>query len=74
MEVIIGAIVSFLVMLAKKYFKTESIYTYFLALVASIAAALVYWILQHTTLLDSLIQVLSGAGIFYTFILGAFKK
>ena len=74
MEIIIGAAVSVLVQFIKKYAGTSSWITYFIVLVASVSAAVTYYLLQETELLTSIIQVLSGAGLFYTFIITRLEK
>ena len=74
MEILVGAGVSILIQILKKYAGTTNWVTYFLVLVASIVAAVVYYVLQETNLLTSVIEVLSGAGIFYTFIITRLEK
>jgi len=74
MEIIVGAAVSLGIQFIKKYAGTSSWVTYFLVLVASLGAAVTYWLLQETNLLTSIVEVLSGAGLFYTFIITRLEK
>ena len=69
MEILIGSVVSLLIQLTKKYLGTERWVTVLFAVSSSLVAAVIYYALQETNLIDTAVRILTSAGAFYAFIL-----
>lgn len=72
--VVIGALVSVVVQIIKNKYGTNSSGTLLSVLIISIiSGAAYYYIMNHTSLLQPIIQILAFAGAVYTFIIKRFE-
>lgn len=74
MEMILGAVVSLFVQLAKKKLGTSEYETLAVALALSFSAAVTYTVLVNADMWESVKGVLLTTGAFYTFVLARFEK
>lgn len=74
MEIILGAVVSVLIQLIKKYFDTSSWQSWGIAIVVSVAVAIIYTGLIKTGFWDSFLQILTVAGAVYSYIISMMPK
>lgn len=74
MEIFIGAAVSLVVQVIKKYAGTSEYWTLGAVLVLSLAAAAVYTALMAAGLWESFAQILIVAGAFYAYIIQRFQN
>lgn len=73
MEIILGATVSILVQIIKKYVGTSKWITLACVLVLSLIAAAVYAFLTTTGMLNKIVPILAYAGAIYTFLIHQFE-
>jgi len=72
--IVIGALVSVVVQIIKNKFGTNSTGTLASVLIISIVSGAAYfYIVNHTSLLQPIIQILAFAGAVYTFIIKRFQ-
>lgn len=74
MEIILGVLVSLASQLSKKIFGTGEYQTLGTVAVLSLAASGVYVLFGHSEYWDTVVQILTTAGAFYTFIIARFPK
>ena len=74
MDLILGAVVSLIVQLIKKYLKTQEWVTLLTVLVLSILASIGYSLFTAYGLWDKVYPVLITAGAIYTFIIRRFES
>lgn len=74
MEIILGVLVSLVSQVSKKFFGTGEYQTLTTTVILAIVAAAGFTILKHEGYWESLLQVLTTAGAFYTFIIARFPK
>lgn len=71
--VIVGAIVAAMVQYLKKKFGTNSSITLLVVAVISVIAGTIYYFLQNTEYIATIISILGFAGAVYTYILKRFE-
>lgn len=69
MEYILGVAVSLIVEAAKKYFDTNTVGTYSVLLVASIAGATGYYFLAHSGYWTTIAEILTIAAAFHNLVI-----
>jgi hypothetical protein len=74
MEIIVGAVVSLIAQVVKKYFGTNEYTTLAVVLGLAIVGAFAYSVLVSVGYWENFLLVLTSAGAFYTFIIERFKS
>jgi hypothetical protein len=69
MEYLLGVVVSLVVEVSKKYFNTNTVGTYFLLLITSVAGAAGYYFLAHSSYWPTILQILTIAAAFHNLVI-----
>lgn len=74
MEILVGVLVSIVVQIIKKYFKTGSWQSWGIALVLSVAGAAIYTMVVDTPIWPVILSTLTTAGAFYSIIISRLES